>query len=131
MTTYSSTGEPSRKNVDTRGEDIDEGAVVAEACELVSAVGSADSEGSRLRGGGVAGSVGTVVTSGNGHENSGRYHAGGGRVDSSGLAATERHVGNSTVGAAAGLDITSDEVDTGDDTRVGTLSRSVKERGDV
>lgn len=121
VVTYSAAANPGGKNADTRGKDIDGRAVVGERSKAVRAVSGANGESGGLRGGGVVGSITAIVTSSNSHEDTGSYSVGYSRVDGSRFATTKRHVGNSTVGAAAGLSIVSNEVDTGNDAGVGTL----------
>jgi hypothetical protein len=112
--TYGCTVVPGGKDGNTRSITVDRCAVVGEGSESVRAVGSTNCEDGRLRSRRDVGSVLGLVTSGNSQEDSGGVHGGG-------LAATKRHVGNGTVGAAAGLGIAGDEVDASNDTRVGTL----------
>jgi hypothetical protein len=118
---YSATVQPSGKDVDTRSKNVNEGAVVGERSQAVSAVSCTDGEDSRLRGGRGVASILAIVTSSNGHEDTSGNRAGGSRVDRSGARATKGHVGDSAVGAAAGLDVVGDEIDTGNDTGVGAL----------
>ena len=62
-----------------------------------------------------------MLTGSDSQEDTSRDNAGGSGVHSGGLATTEGQVANSTVGAAAGLDVGSNKVDASNDTRVGTL----------
>lgn len=117
-------GSPGGDDANTRGEDVDNGAVVAEGGDAVAAVGGANGADSGLRSGRVVGSIGTVVTGGNSEEKSSTDSAGGSGVDGGGLTATERHVGNRLAGAAARASpvVIGSKVNTGDDARVGSLS---------
>jgi hypothetical protein len=119
--TYSATGQPGGKDVDTRSKNVDESAIVGERSQAVRAVSGTNGEDSGLRGGRGVASILGLVTSSNGHEDTSGNGVGGGRVDGSGAGSTEGHVGDSAVRAAAGLDIVGDEVDTGNDTGVGAL----------
>lgn len=119
--TYGATGPPGGEDVNTGGVTVDGSAVVGETGEGVVAVSGTDGEDGGLGSGGDVGGLLGLVTGSDGEEDTGGDDTGGGGVDGSRLAATERHVGNSTVGAAAGLDIAGYEVDTGNDTGVGSL----------
>lgn len=129
--TYGTTVEPSGEDRDTGSEDVDDGAVVGEGSQAVRAVSGTNGEDSGLRGRRGVGSVYGRVTCGNSHEDTGADSVGSGRVDSSRAAATERHVGNSAVGAAAGPDIVGNKVDTSNDTRVGSRAAGVKDLDSV
>lgn len=119
--TYCATGVPGGKNRNTRSVSVDGRAVVGERSESIAAVGGTNGEDGGLGSWrDVGGSLG-LVTGSDSQENTGGNNTGSGSVHGSGLATTERHVGNSTVGAAAGLDITGNEVDAGNDTRVSAL----------
>ena len=119
--TYGATVVPGGENGNTRGVTVDGRAVVGERSESVVAVGSTNGEDGGLgSGGNVGGSLG-LVAGGDSKENTGGDDGGGGTVDGGGLAATERHVGNGTVGAAAGLRVVGYVVDAGNDTGVGAL----------
>lgn len=118
--------DPRGQNVGAGGEDVDEGTEVGVRGKSISRGGGTDSAGGGLRGGRVAGGVGTVVSGGDGQEDTGADHVGGGSVDGSGLGATERHVGDGTVGAAAGLGVGGDVVHARDDTRVGSGAGGVE-----
>jgi hypothetical protein len=119
--TYGCTVVPGGKDGNTRSITVDRCAVVGEGSESVRAVGSTNGEDGRLRSRRDVGSVLGLVTSGNSQEDTRRDDTSSGGVHGGGLAATKRHVGNGTVGAAAGLGIAGDEVDASNDTRVGTL----------
>lgn len=119
--TYSAAANPGGKDRDTRGKDVDRCAEVGEGSQAVGAVGGTDGVDSGLRCGREVGSICGRVTSSNGKEDASRNSIGSSRVDSGGAAATKRHVGNGTVGAATGLSIGGNEVDTGNNTGVGTL----------
>lgn len=124
--TYSAATDPGGENADTRGKDIDTRAVVGEGSQAVGAVSSANGEDGGLRGGRVVCSIAAIVTSSNSHENTSGDSVGGSGVDSSRFATTKRHVGNSAVGAAAGLSVVGDEVDTGNDARVGARAAGIE-----
>jgi hypothetical protein len=112
-----SAADPGAEDRGTGGEDVNNGAVVGEAGPGVTRGSGTDSAGLGLGGGGVVGSVGVVVTGSDGQEDTGVDKGSGGAVDSGRLAATERHVGDGTVGAVAGLGVAGDEVDTSNDAR--------------
>ena len=114
------TVQPGGEDGDTRGVDVDKGAVVGERGNAVRAVSGTDSEGGNLRSRGVAGCISTVVTSGHSEEDAGSDSVGSGRVDSGGLGSSKRHAADSTVGTAAGLCVVGDVVDASNDTGVGT-----------
>lgn len=116
--------QPGGEDRDTRSDDVDNSAKVGERGKLVRTVGGGNGEGSGLRSGGDIGSVLSLVTSGNGHEDTGGDSVGDSGVDGSGLGSTERHAADDTSRAArAGLGIVGDVVDTGNDTRVCALFR--------
>lgn len=119
--TYGATVVPGGEDGDTGGVTVDGGAVVGEGSERITAVSGTDSEDRGLGSGGNVGCSLGLVTGSDGKENTGRDDGGGRAVDGGGLAASERHVGNGTVGAAAGLRVGGYEVDTSNDTRVSAL----------
>ena len=121
---YSSTIEPGRQDRNTGSKNVNDGAIVGEGSQAVSAVGGANGVGSRLRRGRRVGRIHTVVTCSDSKENTSRNDVSGGGVDCSGLGSSKRHVGDSAVGAAACLCVVGDIVDTSNDTGVGTLSHS-------
>jgi hypothetical protein len=123
--------EPGGQDGDTGGEDVDDGAVVGERSQSVRAVSGTDGEDSGLGSGRRTGSIGTIVTGGIGEENTGRDGIGGGGVDSGGFATSKRHGANSAIGAAAGLCVVGDVVDTSNDTRVGALNNISKQIWEV
>lgn len=111
--------------------DVNKGAVVGERSNTVRAVSGTDSVDGRLRSGRGVGGISTVVTSSDGHEDTSGDSVGSGGVDSSGLATSKRHGADGTVGAATGLSIVGDKVDTSNDTRVGTRTLSVEDLDSV
>lgn len=119
--------DPGGEDVLAGSESIDDGAVVGEGSLSISAGGGTNGEGSGLGCGRRVGSVLVLVTGGDGKEETSGDSVGGGGVHGSRLAATERHVGNSAVGAAASLLVVGGEVDTGNDTRVGTGSLGIED----
>lgn len=123
--------DPGGEDRDTRSENVNDGAVVGERGDAVRAVSGANGEDSGLRSGRRVGSVTAVVTSGNSHEDTSGDSVGGSRVDGSGAAATKRHVGNGTLGAATGLDIVGNKVDTSNHTRVGARAIGTKDLDSV
>lgn len=104
--------DPGGENADTRGEDVDDRSEVAERSHPVGGIGSTDSESSWLRSWGGVGGILSLVSSSDSQEETSRDGAGSGGVDGSGLGASERHVGNSALGAAASLLVVCCEVDT-------------------
>lgn len=122
MVTHSSTIVPSGEDGNTRCENINQRTVVAERGLGVRAVSRTDGECSWLGCRRVVGSIPSIVTSGNSHEDASRYHASSSAVHCGGFATTKRHVGHSTIRAAASLGVASDKVDAGDNARVGALS---------
>jgi hypothetical protein len=120
--------DPSRQNVDTRSETIDNGAVVGERSPGVVDVSSTDGENSGLGCGRRVGSIGVVVTGGNRKEETGGDSRGSGRVDSGRLAAAEGHGANGTTSASGtGLLVVGGVVDACNDTRVGSRAAGVKD----
>jgi hypothetical protein len=115
--------EPCGQDGDTGGEDVDDGAVVGERSKFVRAVGGTDGEDSGLGCRGRSSSIDSLVTGGNSEEDTSSDGVGGSGVDRGGLATSERHGAYGTIGAAAGLCVVGDVVDTGNDTRVGALVR--------
>lgn len=120
MRTHGLTTGPGGENVATRSKDVDNAAVVGERGASVAGGGGTDSAGGGSRGGGVVVGIVVAVTSGDGEEDAASDEVLGSLVQGSGVATTEGHVDESTVGAAAASGITGDEVNTGDDTSVGT-----------
>ena len=122
--------DPGGQDAGAGGKDVDDGAVVGEGGAGVGAGGGADGAGKGLVGGGGVGGVGVVVTGGDGEEDAGVDDGASRRVDGGRGATTERHVGDSAVGAAAGLGVGDDSVHAGDDSRaVGEVSVSCVEKG--
>lgn len=112
------------ENRDTRSDDVNNSAKVRERGKFVRAVRGGNSEGSSLRSRGDVGGILSLITSSNGHEDTSGDSVGNSRVNGSGLGSAEGHAADNTSGAArASLGIVGDVVDTGDDTRVGTLYR--------
>jgi hypothetical protein len=118
--------EPSGEDSNTGGVNVDGASVVGKRGDAVRAVCGTDGEGRGLGGRRVVASILGIVTGGNSHENTSRDGVGDSSVDSSGLATSERHAANSTVGAAAGLSVVGNVVDTSNDTRVGSRTTGVE-----
>ena len=108
--------DPGREDGGAGGEDVDDGAVVGEGRAGIRGGGGTDSAGRGGRGRGVVGSVGVVVTGGDGKEVAGVGDGSGGAVDGGGVATAEGHVDNDTVGAAAAGGIGDDAVHASNDT---------------
>jgi hypothetical protein len=123
--------EPGGQNGHTRGVDVDGSSVVGERGDAVRAVGGTDGVSRGFGSGRVVGSIAAIVTSGNSHENTSSDSVGNGSVDSGGLGTSERHGANSTVGAAAGLSVVGDIVDTSNDTRVGSRTAGIEDLDSV
>ena len=83
---------------------------------MVRAVGGTNSVDSGFRCRRGVGSILSLVTGSNSHEDTSGDSVGCSSVDSGRTGSTKRHVSNSTVGAAASLDIIGDVVDSGNDT---------------
>lgn len=118
--------DPSRQDVDTRGENVEAGAEVGPAGADVIAVRRADGDGVWCGGGRVVGGVLAIVASGHddGHTSAnGRGHSG---VDGSGVRASKGHGKDGLVCDALGLGVGGNPLDTGNDTRVGARSGSVE-----
>ena len=127
----SATVVPGGENGDTRSKDVNDGTVVGERSEAVRAVGGTDGVDCRLGCRRGVASISTIVTGSDGHEDTSADCVGRGSVDGSGARSTQRHVGNSTVGAAAGFGVVGDEVDTGNDTRVGARTTGIEDLDSV
>jgi hypothetical protein len=120
--------DPSRQNVDTRSETIDNGAVVGERSPGVVDVSSTDGEDGGLGCGRGGGSVGVAVTSGNSKEETSGDSRGSGGVNSGRLAAAEGHGANGTTSASStGLLVVGRVVNACNDTRVGSRAAGVKD----
>lgn len=104
-------------------EDVDDAAEVGVGGQGVVDGSGANSAGGRLGGGGVAGGVGAVIAGGDGEEEAGLDDLGGGGVHGIGLATTQRHVDDNTLGARLAGAVLGDELHTGNDT--GVLARAV------
>lgn len=118
--------DPGRQDVDTRGENVEDGAVVGPAGADILTVGRADGDGVWCGGGRVVGGVRAVIASGHddGHASAnGGGHSGveGGRVR-----ASERHGEDRLICDALALGVVGDPLDAGDDARVGAGAGSVK-----
>lgn len=110
---------PGGGDVGTGGKDIDTSAEVGVVGKDIIDVSGTDSAGRSLRSRRRGRGIGGGVAGGDGKEEAGAGDGGSGRVDSSGGAATERHVDNNTVGAVLRRSIIDDELHTGNDTGVG------------
>lgn len=119
--TYGSRGgaNPGAQDVGARGLDIDDGAVVGVAGLGVVLVGGTDGADRSLGSGRRVLGINVLVASSDSEEDTSIDKSGGGVVDRGGLAAAQRHVGDSAVGAAAVGNIIGNEVDASNDTGAG------------
>lgn len=108
------TTDPGREDIDTRGKDVDQAAVVGEPRPRVGDVGGADGAGGGLAGRRVERRVVVAVAGRHSKEHARLDEGRGRRVDGRRLAAAQGHVGDGAVGAAAGGRVGRDKVDAGD-----------------
>lgn len=95
--------DPSGLDVQTWSEDIDTLAVVGEVGTSISEGGGTDGDGLVGSSWGIVAGIGVVVTSSNGEVDTIVNGSVNSHVQSSGLATTERHVGDGTLEALLGL----------------------------
>ena len=112
-------------DINTRGNDIDEGAVVGEDGEGVGGVGDSAGAGSGSRGEG--GGVGGRVTRSDGKEDAGIDNGLSGVVDGLGETTTKGHVHDSTVGAVLAGSVSDDKLHTSNDASVGARAIIAKD----
>ena len=115
--------DPGGENVGTGGKDVQNAAVVGEAGASVVAVSGTNSADGGLRSRGVVASVSVVVASSDGDHDTRLLEVGSGAVHGRGVATTNGHGGNDTVGAVAVAVVVGDKVHTRDDG--GVLARAL------
>lgn len=118
---------PGAGDVSTGSEDIDKASNVGVGGERIVLGGGTDGAGARLRGGRVAGGIRAVVASGDSKEEASVDDGGSGLVDRVGLATTQGHVHDNTLGACLASGVLGDKLHAGNDAGVGARAAGIKD----